>query len=391
MFHRKAPDWADRLGHLVKQWDPYDHLTSAHNVAHRTPKSTWLDMQLLQRWDGGQTGYMLGQRAAQEKTGYIIPQVNEEYGYEDLWEKYPGHRAAETRRKDAWEITMAVCYQTTDESARRGTGVAPDTGGGWVNGRGDDQMTMLIGYGHMVDFFTAFDGWNCQSLSEAVQGRVQLTAERSVWSTNTPPGGGSHSLDFGSKASPYAVDLPDAAREALEGLRSFTITAWLNRTSDEEGAGGNRIVHMADTLGSRAGIDLIVTRNGQLKIGVNQWPDGTQAASEPGLIPVDRNAGNDNWRFIAVTYDSTAAKEHVKLYVGTITADVRLHKAVSYDRGPVGKDAGVLTVGHFNPAMRSHHSDRMFRGLIDEVRLFGNSLDGTGALSLDEIRTIHKP
>ena len=592
-FHRKAPDWADRMGHRVKEWDPYDHLTSAHNVAHRTSKSTWLDMQLLQRWDGGQTGYMLGQRAAQEKTGYIIPQVNEEYGYEDLWEKYPGHRAAETRRKDAWEITMAGCYQTTGESARRGTGVAPDTGGGWVNGRGDDTMTMLLGHGHIMDFFTAFDWWNCQPLSEAVEGaasclgkpgqlyilyfreggrvnvqltehqyrgkwfnprtgrwegacqgsgpvwttpptpdnedwvlwlerddtlkdttppevvsvlsggkgerilvefdervesasatnpanyrigpdvkvqkvslegrygktavltvegleedrrytlqvrgvrdragnemkatkvvfehippgrplveirfnegqgrtaanagtlrnlaeRVQLTAERPVWSTNTPPGGGSHSLDFGSRAGRYAVDLPDAAREALEGLRSFTITAWLNRTSDEEGPGGNRIVHMADTLGSRAGIDLVITRDGRLKIGVNEWPDRTQAASEPDLIPLDRKAGKDNWRFIAVTYDSTAAKEHVKLYVGTTTADVRMHKAVSYDRGPVGKGTGVLTVGHFNPAMRSNHSDRMFRGLIDEVRLFGNSLDGTGALSLDEIRTIHK-
>ena len=78
---------------------------------------------------------------------------------------------------------------------------------------------------------------------------------------------------------------------------------------------------------------------------------------------MDRNAGNDNWRFIAVTYDSTAAKEHVKLYIGTTAADVRLHKAVSYDRGPVGKGTGVLTVGHFHPAMRSNHSDRMFRGL----------------------------
>ena len=33
-----------------------------------------------------------------------------------------------------------------------------------------------------------------------------------------------------------------------ERLRSFTITAWLNRTSDEEGPGGNRIIHTADTL-----------------------------------------------------------------------------------------------------------------------------------------------
>ncbi|MBN1854813.1 MAG: hypothetical protein JW829_18920, partial [Pirellulales bacterium] len=75
-----------------------------------------------------------------------------------------------TRRKDAWEITMAGCYQTTGESARRGTGVPPDTGGGWVNGRGDDTMTMLLGHGLMVDFFTAFDWWNCRPLSEAVQG-----------------------------------------------------------------------------------------------------------------------------------------------------------------------------------------------------------------------------
>ena len=80
----------------------------------------------------------------------------------------------------------------------------------------------------------------------------------------------------------------------------------------------------------------------------------------------------------------------MKLYIGTTTADVRMHKAVSYDRGPVGKGTGVLTVGHFHPAMRSNHSDRMFRGLIDEVRLFGSKLDGSGALSLDAIRTIHR-
>ncbi len=147
---------------------------------------------------------------------------------------------------------------------------------------------------------------------------------------------------------------------------------------------------MADTLGSRAGIDLVVTRDGRLKIGVNEWPDQTPAASEPGLTPLDRNAGKDNWRFIAVAYDSTAANEPVKLHIGTTTAEVRLHKAVSYDRGPVGKGAGVLTVGHFSPAVRSNHSDRMFRGLMDQVRLFGSKVDGTGALSLDEIRTIHR-
>jgi hypothetical protein len=39
--------------------------------------------------------------------------------------------------------------------------------------------------------------------------------------------------------------------------------------------------------------------------------------------------------------------------------------------------------------MRSNHSDLMFRGLIDEVRIFGNKVDGSRALSLDEIQTIY--
>ena len=39
-------------------------------------------------------GWMLRQREAQSKTGRIIPQVNEEYGYEDhyLGENVPGRR-----------------------------------------------------------------------------------------------------------------------------------------------------------------------------------------------------------------------------------------------------------------------------------------------------------
>jgi len=52
-FHRKVPQWADTLGPKVKEWDPYDHLASAHNVGYRTDGKTWNDMQLIQRWDDG--------------------------------------------------------------------------------------------------------------------------------------------------------------------------------------------------------------------------------------------------------------------------------------------------------------------------------------------------
>jgi hypothetical protein len=591
-FHRKVPDWADTLGHKVKEWDPYDHLASAHNVTYRTPRSTWLDMQLIQRWDSGQNAYMLRQCQAQQERGYIIPQINEEYGYEDLWEKYPGQRSAETRRKNAWEIYMAGCYQTTGESARRGTGISPDTGGGWVNGRGDGTMTMLEGYGHIVDFFTSLDWWNYKASNDMVEGaacclakvgksyilyfreggratirltddyyhgrwynprqgrfvqsvqasgpawttpetpdkadwvlwlekdhsiedkeepeivsvvtdgtghkvmiefnemldhvtakdpanyriepgvrisgvslggtygktailsvsalrekqryrvllssvtdragneietsksfeyisprralielkfnenqglvtansgssqiiagQARLTSKGPGWSANTPPGGGTSSLWFGNEPGEYAVDLPTESAGAIKGLKSFTITAWVNCTSNEEGPGGNRIVHAADTLGSRDGIDLVFVRDGRLKLGVNEWPDSTEGVSSPGLIPVDKNAAEDNWRFLAVTYDCTADEDHLKIYIGSPTKEVYLDKAISYDRGAVGKGVGPVTIGHFNRKSRSNNGDRMFRGLIDEVRIFGSKTDGTGALSVRQIRAVQK-
>ena len=101
-------------------------------------------------------GWMLDRRKAQTDTGRVIPQTNEEYGYENHYPRwspsYPGGQSGDADRRAAWEIAMAGAYQTTGETAKRGTGVWPDTGGGWVNGRGDGSMLMLKGYAHMVDF-----------------------------------------------------------------------------------------------------------------------------------------------------------------------------------------------------------------------------------------------
>jgi hypothetical protein len=114
---------------------------------------------------------MLAQRKQQEALGRIIPQTNEEYGYEDhypLWSQGLGSESADTLRRTAWEIVMAGGYQTAGETARRGTHVWPDTGGGWMNGRGDDTMIMFQGYAHMVDFFTSFDWWKTEPHDELV-------------------------------------------------------------------------------------------------------------------------------------------------------------------------------------------------------------------------------
>jgi hypothetical protein len=49
-----------------------------------------------------------------------------------------------------------------------------------------------------------------------------------------------------------------------------------------------------------------------------------------------------------------------------------------------------LTVGAFNPTTRGGKGDRVFRGLIDDIRVFGSTTDGAGALELEPIRSIQR-
>lgn len=119
----------------------------------------------------------LAERKKQESLGRIIPQTNEEYGYEDhypLWVKDFGADSADALRRTAWQIVMAGGYQTTGETARRGTNVLPDTGGGWMNGRGDETVTMLQGYARMVDFFMSFEWWKTEPHDELVKRQLLL-------------------------------------------------------------------------------------------------------------------------------------------------------------------------------------------------------------------------
>lgn len=159
--------WAEKMGSFIKEHDPYKHLTSTHGHGDfRFGASPWADFAMYQSWDEhGGWEFMMRNREQQSKLGRIIPQVNEEYGYEDHYPQGWGEnrkapaRSAENRARLAWEIYLAGGYQTTGERADRGTGCAPDTGGGWINGRGDETMTMLELYGHIHDFFTSLTWW----------------------------------------------------------------------------------------------------------------------------------------------------------------------------------------------------------------------------------------
>ncbi len=174
--------WAHETGTLIESWDPYKHLATSHPV-HRENQdrsSDWFGFTSIQNWSRRQHALMLEEREIQKKTGRIIPQTNEEYGYEDHyphWAPAPPGGSAETLREVAWDIAMAGAYGTAGESARRGTNVWPDTGGGWINGRGDDTMVMLKAYEHMVDFFTSFEWWKTEPHDELVNNGAYCLAK----------------------------------------------------------------------------------------------------------------------------------------------------------------------------------------------------------------------
>ncbi len=153
--------WVNHFGDLIRQADPGGHLMSVHGRGDFPfYKSAWADFAMYQVWDdAGAYPFLRKARTLAEKAGRPMPHINEEYGYED---HYPGPwgggkkkpaRSADTRRRLAWQMSMAGGYQTTGERADE-----PGQGG-WITGLGNDRMTMLDGYARMVDFFTAFDWW----------------------------------------------------------------------------------------------------------------------------------------------------------------------------------------------------------------------------------------
>jgi hypothetical protein len=167
--------WVNSMGALVKDWDPYDHTTSVHGTG-KFPfaQSPWVDYVMFQSWDEhGAYEFLLKARNDLIAAQRPLPVINEEYGYEDHY-PYPWGgkrvwpaRIAEDRVRLAWEMMMAGGYQTTGERAN----VAGM--GGWINGRGNDEMGMLPGYARMRRFFESVPWYKLQPRPDLVTGQSQ--------------------------------------------------------------------------------------------------------------------------------------------------------------------------------------------------------------------------
>ncbi|MCB0687278.1 MAG: DUF4038 domain-containing protein, partial [Saprospiraceae bacterium] len=177
----RTPEWAEEMGAYVKEHDPFEHLISVHGSGDFPfRRSRWADVVMFQSWDEcGGFDFITNAISDQEILGFPKPVVNEEYGYEGHYppwgcgptaaKEYPDGRSALNRASLAWEIYMAGGYQTTGETAEFGTGAGEDTGGGWINGRGNDKMQMLKYYQIIKNIFESLDFYRLQPAHDLTQ------------------------------------------------------------------------------------------------------------------------------------------------------------------------------------------------------------------------------
>lgn len=192
-----------------------------------------------------------------------------------------------------------------------------------------------------------------------------------VSTTNVPAdAGGTNSFDFGTTPGNYYVE-STAPIDGLKNLNAFTLTGWVNCKSSVAGSGGNRIVSWINNGGE--GVDLVYQSNGSLRLGVDGWPDFSPAFSNPNKVTTNASGANSNWVFFAVTYQSDG---QVQFYFGNNETDAVLDVTRTYSGpGVTGSAIGKLAIGAFNDATRNSNTyNRMFRGMIDDIQVFGSVL-----------------
>ena len=191
------------------------------------------------------------------------------------------------------------------------------------------------------------------------------------WSQNIPRSGGKYSVDFGTTFDQhYYVESPVIIPE-LSGLSQVTVTGWVNNELDETGSGGNRVVSWI--VNGHDGFDIVYMKGGSLNVGINQWPDKSAAISGQ-KVTTNPLGSVSNWVFFAVTYDADDNGGTLKYYFGNNTTAASFDSEFPYPLGPIGPGIGHLAIGQFNQESVHYGNDRMFRGLIDQVKIYDKVL-----------------
>ncbi|MBA4149067.1 MAG: hypothetical protein H0X66_13210 [Verrucomicrobia bacterium] len=208
----------------------------------------------------------------------------------------------------------------------------------------------------------------------------------------TPGGFSTGAMNSTGAAAPDSLKYVIASDEngevdKLDGLTSFTLTAWINV---QELPNGNRRI-LAKQAGSTDGFswnfsDSAATGRSAGNFGTRLFIGGTEGFAFDG---VNNTIDADNkWVFIAVTYDGTdggAAVNNVKYYVGDTTATATNQSTTTITGGTTNPSDVPFGVGYTGAAPTALLN---FPGWVDDARVYSGVLD---AAALDVVRLENLP
>lgn len=180
------------------------------------------------------------------------------------------------------------------------------------------------------------------------------------------------------------VRAPLSAHAMFGSLSSFTVTAWIKPKSTWSNYATILDIQMVDRKRrSDPAADLSIAARsvgaGRLVFALGENRYVTETISEL--------TGVDEWIFVAVTYDSAASSENVKVYVGTPTSAVQLVQAGTLSAGAwqaVSSGAMTVHVGNNPP------KNRPFFGAMDDLRIYGDESGNGGALTKEQLEAIRE-
>jgi hypothetical protein len=165
--------------------------------------------------------------------------------------------------------------------------------------------------------------------------------------------------------------LSPAGNVNLGTLSQFTLTAWIKPVADFSTMSGTEYPRLI-MVGATPGYDTS-TANGVALLGYNTTSvsAGLQLTINTGnIITPSGTLTGSSWVFVAVTYDSTLAKNNVNVYIGNPATTPALISTQTLAQGPVafGTNAYAYLLNNSN-------LDRAFAGWGDDFRIYGSVLN----------------
>ncbi|MBI3657442.1 MAG: hypothetical protein HY232_13590 [Acidobacteria bacterium] len=159
----------------------------------------------------------------------------------------------------------------------------------------------------------------------------------------------------------------DTQAPEIDQLASFTVSGWY-RTENAPLGGSARLFKLQN---GAAGFDAQITSQLNLEVG-GATGGGSSTLRSVGPTPTDVN----RWVFWAITYDGTKTTNNAIGYIGYLGSPVVAVGTNTIDQGIVSTVGA--NYGGFNVT-------RAVDGLLDNLRIFGSKIDGSGALSLPDL------